>query len=352
MTSILITGGAGFIGSHICIELLRSGHNLYVVDSLVNSSINSIRKIEELNKKFKSNNSSLVFKQLDIRDPIKLKEVFNLAIKQNNEIRSVIHLAGLKSVASSYIDKDEYFDVNVNGSKNLLKIMEYFGCLEFVFSSSATVYDPFSLSPISETAEINPINPYGKTKFEVEKILLNKYEKCNKWKIICLRYFNPIGSHPSGEIGELPLKNPDNLFPYLCQVALGKKKFLSIYGKDWPTKDGTGIRDYIHIMDLVEGHIAALNFLREKNETFKIVNLGTGKGTTVLELVKTFEKVNNLLINYKFVERRKGDLGVVYADVNYSKKLLNWSAKYDISDMCKDGWLFNKKFPNGLQSCY
>lgn len=348
MTSILITGGAGFIGSHICLELLNRGNNLYIVDSLVNSSISSIKKVNELNKKFKSKKGNLIFKELDIRDSIKLKEIFDLAIKQNNEIKSVIHLAGLKSLADSFKIQNEYFDVNVNGTKNLLKIMKIYNCFELVFSSSATVYDPLSISPISENSLIKPQSPYGKTKFEVEKLLKNLFLESNNWKIMCLRYFNPAGSHPTGEIGESPSIIPNNIFPYLCQVALGKIKFLKIYGKDWPTKDGTGVRDYIHIMDVVDGHIAALNFLRKKNSTFNIVNIGTGKGTSVLELVKTFEKVNKISINYKYIERREGDLAIVYADVKYAKSLFNWSAKYNLEDMCKDCWMYSKKFPNGL----
>lgn len=348
MESILVTGGAGFIGSHICLELLNRGHNLYVVDSLVNSSFKSISKILELNKKNKFNKADLIFKNLDIRDPIKLKELFDLSHIQKKGIKSVIHLAGLKSILDSYKNPIEYFDINVNGTRNLLNIMQKFNCYEFVFSSSATVYDPLCSSPISEDALLNPKSPYGITKLEAEKLLNKEFGKKENWKIVVLRYFNPIGCHSSGEIGEIPINNPANLFPFLCKVAIGKKKFLSIYGKDWPTRDGTGIRDYIHIMDLVDGHIAALDFLRSKNSTYNIVNLGTGKGTSVLELIKTFEEVNNININYKFSDRREGDIASIYADVSNAKNLLNWESKYSIKEMCRDGWSFSKKFPNGL----
>ena len=273
--------------------------------------------------------------------------LFDLARRNNRKIKSVIHFAGLKSINDSLRNPNLYWDVNVNGTINLLNIMEYNKCFEFIFSSSATVYDPLASSPINENCKINPSNPYGETKAEIENILMDKFKRNAKWKIISLRYFNPIGAHSSGHLGENPLDIPTNLFPIICKVALNQINFLKIFGSDWPTKDGTGVRDYIHIIDLVEGHLEALKYLRKVSNCCENINLGTGKGTTVLELIKIFEKVNFVKVRYKFEDRRKGDSGIVFADARYAKKILNWSTRLNISDMCKDGWLFSKNLSKG-----
>tara|TARA_Y100000589_G_C27139817_1_gene624153 strand:- start:348 stop:1394 length:1047 start_codon:yes stop_codon:yes gene_type:complete len=348
LASVLITGGAGFIGSHMCLEMLNRGFDLYIIDSLVNSSFNSISKVIELNKKLRSESGFLSFNKIDIRDEQKLSQIFDNARRNKNEIKSVIHFAGLKSINESYKIPNIYKDVNVRGTINLLKIMEDNNCFELIFSSSASIYDQFSSSPKNENSIIKPNNPYGETKVEVERILMDKFEREDKWKIISLRYFNPIGAHYTGELGESPINSVNNLFPILCKVALGYMDFLPIYGNDWPTKDGTAIRDFIHIMDLVEGHIEAFKYLKKVESCYENINLGTGKGTTVLELTKTFERINHVNINYEFKKRRKGDTGIIFADASYAKKTLNWQTRLSISDMCKDGWLFNKNFPNGI----
>ena len=244
---------------------------------------------------------------------------------------------------------DLYWDVNVYGTLQLIKVMSEFKCSNFIFSSSATVYSPKEKSPLYENYDLLPIDPYGKTKLAVENLLRNYCDtKNNNWNVISLRYFNPIGAHSSGEIGECPLSIPNNLFPYICDVAISKRDVLEIFGNDWPTKDGTCIRDFIHIMDLAEGHLAALNYLmqEEKKDSFFIFNLGTGKGHSVLELVKTFEKVNNIHINYRFSDRRLGDKAIVYSNCDLAREILKWEPKRTISDMCKDGWNWIIRNPN------
>ena len=351
MNKILITGGAGYIGIHTSLVLLEKGFNLVLVDSFSNSSKKSIERLEKIttsNKKFK--NSKFEFYEGDIRDINFIRNVFEKSKLSGTLINTVIHFAGMKSVAESILRPNLYWDVNVYGTIQLLKIMNEYECKNFLFSSSATVYSPQETSPLYEDFATKPIDPYGKTKLSVENILKNYNDVQNDdLNIISLRYFNPIGAHPSGEIGECTLKVPNNLFPYICDVAISKIDFLNIFGNDWPTDDGTCIRDFIHIMDLAEGHLAALNYLLKKNskKSFLIVNLGTGKGYSVLELVNTFEKVNNLKINYKFSKRRIGDKAIVYSNCDLAKKLFNWEAKRNISEMCKDGWNWKIKYPNG-----
>ena len=348
MTSILITGGAGFIGSHICLEMLNRGFDLYVIDSLRNSSYSIINKVLDLNKKLSSRRGSLSFNNIDIRDTKKLSNLFDVARQNKNEIRSIIHFAGLKSINNSIKNPNLYWDINVNGTINLLNIMEDNNCFEFIFSSSATVYNELACSPLNEHSEIKPNNPYGKTKSRVENILMDKFERNENWKIISLRYFNPIGAHYTGQLGESPINLTNNLFPLICKAALGDIDYLPIFGNDWPTKDGTCVRDYIHIVDLVEGHMEAFNYLKKVKTCYENINLGTGKGTTVLELVKTFERINLVKVNYKFKERREGDAGIVFADVSYAKKILGWQSRFSISDMCRDGWSYKKNFPKGF----
>lgn len=350
MNSILITGGAGFIGTHTSLILLEHGYKIIIIDSFSNSSKKSIIRLSKIIKEKNLDASQLKFFEGDVRNVNFLRDVFQNAQSSGSPIDNVIHFAGLKSVKESILFPNLYWDVNVYGTIQLIKVMSEFKCTNFIFSSSATVYSPKEESPLYEDYPLNPIDPYGKTKLAVENLLR---DFCNiqedDWDVILLRYFNPIGAHPSGEIGECPLNIPNNLFPYICDVAISKREVLDIFGNDWPTKDGTCVRDFIHIMDLAEGHLAALNYLmhKDKNSSFSIFNLGTGKGNSVLELVKTFEKVNNISINYRFSERRLGDKAIMYSNCDLAKKNLNWEAKRNLSDMCKDGWNWIMKNPNG-----
>ena len=350
MDTILITGGAGFIGIHTSISLLEKGFRVIIIDSLVNASRKGVDRLR--NKDYLGMsilNSQLKFIKGDVRDINFLREVFNNEKVLGNIIKYVIHFAGLKSVRDSFLFQDLYWDVNVNGTKILTKVMEENNCFNFVFSSSATVYGEDKASPLNEQSKLMPNNPYGKTKLAVEKFLKDFSMKSRSpWKIICLRYFNPIGSHPSGNFGESPLNIPNNLFPYICQVANHTRNKLYVFGKDWPTPDGTCIRDYIHVMDLAEGHLAALKAIQNNlKESFLIINLGTGIGTSVLELIRTFESINNLKLNYSFVERRDGDKAIVYAEANLAKNVLNWQASRNLVDMCRDGWKWQQKNPYG-----
>ena len=347
--SILITGGAGFIGSHVTYLLLRKGFNVVSLDSYINSSakvyknILSLLEIEkiEINKGYR-------FIEGDIQDKLLLKKLFNDQINNNKPIKAVIHLAGLKSVNESLQNSLIYWSNNVCGSINIFEVMKEFDCNTIVFSSSATIYGLTNNSSINEKAEIKPTNPYGNSKATIETILNDLFASSpNSWRIANLRYFNPIGAHSSGMLGENPNNIPNNIFPCILQVAMKKRKVLNIYGNDWPTKDGTGIRDYVHIMDLAESHINTLMHLN--NSVPKIINLniGTGKGTTVLELIKTFEKVNNCKIPWKFVQRRQGDVPQCVADNSLCKKVLNWSPNKDLETMCKDGWRWASTHPYG-----
>jgi len=350
MDTVLVTGGAGFIGIHTVIALLEKKYRILIIDSLINSSKKSIERLISKNLLRKESiNSQIIFINGDIRDINFLRSVFKKASKSGHIIKYVLHFAGLKSISDSILFPDEYWDVNVIGTKRLLKVMKENNCHNFVFSSSATVYSLDEKSPLKENSSLSPNNQYGYTKLAVEKFLEGLvHDQERFWRIVCLRYFNPIGAHPSGDFGESPLNTPNNLFPYLCQVASKKRKKLYIFGQNWPTSDGTCIRDYIHIMDLAEGHIAAIDYIKSgAKEPFLIINLGTGLGTSVLELVKTFENINNLRIDYEFIERREKDKAIVYADPNFAKRILNWEAKRNIFDMCKDGWNWQKKNPDG-----
>ncbi len=343
MKTILVTGGCGFIGSHTCIDLIQEGHNVIAIDSLINSSYKSIESINQIIKMHsKRRNNKFVFYKGDLRDMRFLREVF--AKSSNlNRIDAVIHFAGLKSINESINFPIKYWDFNVYGSINLLKIMDEFDCRTFIFSSSANIYDGDQHHLIKEGDRINPQDPYGRTKFTVENILKDVFNNpLSKWRIANLRYFNPIGAHQSGLIGEFYSKNTTNIFPIISEVAAGKRKFLEIYGDDYPTKDGTCIRDYIHIMDLTKGHLAALNYISKAKSEFISVNLGTGNGFSVLELVKNFQEVNDCKIPIKFVKRRAGDKSIVVADNSLAIKRLNWSPKKNIKNMCEDGWKWKK----------
>ncbi len=350
MNSILVTGGSGFIGSHTCLTLLENGYFVYVVDTFQNSSPKSLERVKQfLKSKNLDVSERIQIFQIDIRDENSLKNIFIEASNLGYPIQSVIHFAGLKAVAESVENPLLYWDNNVKGAITLLKVMEQNNCKTIVFSSSATIYGYAGDESIVEASKISPINPYGSTKVAIENLLNDVFNK-NKtdWKIANLRYFNPIGAHPSGLIGESPLGEANNIFPIILDVAIRKNEFFKVFGKEWPTNDGTGVRDYIHVVDLAEGHLKTLEYLERNHAQILNLNLGTGIGTSVLDLIKSFEKVNNIKIPYKIVEPRKGDASFVVADNNLARKILNWNPKRTIEDACLDGWRWRCSNPNGF----
>ena len=348
MKNILVTGGTGFIGSHTCISLIEQGYKITIIDSCLNSSPSVIQNILSITKKGKNSNLISFYKG-DIRDESFLNKVFLESIRENKPIEAVIHFAGLKSVDESIKRPLLYWDNNVNGSICLFNIMEKFNCRNIVFSSSATIYGNPKSIPIDESFEIKPINPYGETKAAIENILKDLYRSNpTEWRIINLRYFNPIGAHESGVLGERPLKNEKNLFPILCKVANEKRGILKIFGKNWPTHDGTAIRDYLHVMDLSDAHIKALDFIFKNDSQIISFNIGTGSGSTILEMVETFMKTNSCEIPYEFCNRRIGDVPVLVADNRSAISILKWNPKRNISDMCLDGWRWQKKILNEI----
>ncbi len=351
MKTILVTGGAGFIGSHTCLLLLQNNFRVVVLDSFINSSHKALERINTIiGKEICFVKKLLYVYNGDLRDEEILYKIFNDFYRRDIPIEAVIHFAGLKAVSDSIKNPKEYWDVNVNGSLKLFKIMEQYQCTKIVFSSSATVYDHSNFNIMNEQTLLNPSNPYGRTKLEIEKILKEFYLKNpDTWKTIILRYFNPIGAHPSGLIGEDPHNKPTNLFPLLIESA-ATSKLLKIYGNDWPTSDGTCIRDFIHVMDLAEAHFSSLKYMNEKKSDFLILNVGTGKGTTVLELIRIFEKINKCTIPYEFVERRNGDSPKSIADNSLILSTLDWINKRDLEDMCIDGWNWKLNNPNGYLS--
>jgi UDP-glucose 4-epimerase len=334
---VLVTGGAGYIGSHTCVELLLAGYEVIVVDSLINSREESVRRIEEISGR------KLEFHKVDLLDKSGLDRVF-----QQAKVDAVIHFAGLKAVGESVAIPLQYYKNNISGSLVLFEVMAQHGVRNLVFSSSATVYgDPASL-PITEDFPIKSSNPYGWCKVMIEQILQDLYLADPSLNIALLRYFNPVGAHPTGRIGEDPKGVPNNLVPYISQVAVGKLPELKIFGNDYPTPDGTGVRDYIHIMDLASGHIKALEKLAA-NPGLVIYNLGTGKGYSVLEMVNAFAEASGKKIPYKIVERRPGDIASCYADPSKAEKDLFWKASRDIKAMCADTWRWQTKNPNGYE---
>ena len=345
MKTILVTGGLGFIGSHTCVSLLKKEINIFIVDSLFNSSLKTIKAIKKIFARNDLNvENKLFFFEGDIRDKLFLRKVFKYAEEMQKPIDAVIHFAGLKAVGESVNLPLEYWDNNVNGSICLFKVMEEFNCQTIVFSSSASVYGSHHQNKIIESANINPINPYGHTKATIEKILSSLYlSSSKKWRIANLRYFNPIGAHDSGLIGEDPNDHPNNLFPIICRVALGRYEKLKIYGKNWDTKDGTGVRDYIHVMDLAEAHLSSLDYLLENKSQLITLNIGTGIATSVLDLVKRFIEINNCSIPYEFAKRRKGDSSFLVANNQLALSTINWRPKKNLDDMCRDGWKFYAK---------
>ena len=338
MSTVLVTGGAGFIGSHTSVELLNAGYDIIILDNFVNSKPESLKRIKELTgKDFK-------FYQADIRDEEAMTKVF-----AENKIDAVIHFAGLKSVPQSVKEPLNYYDNNIAGTVCLCRVMDKAGCKKLVFSSSATVYGSKNPSPLREDMPTGgTTNPYGTTKYFIEQILQDLCISDREWGVSILRYFNPIGAHKSGRIGEDPNGIPGNLMPYITQVAIGKLECLNVCGNDYPTPDGTGVRDYIHVVDLAIGHIKALDRLL-KVKGCEVYNLGTGKGYSVLDVVKAFEKASGIKINYRIAPRRAGDVACCYADATKAKEVLGWQAQYDIDDMCADSWRWQSQNPNGLE---
>ena len=339
--NILVTGGAGFIGSHVCVELLLSGYKIIVIDNLSNSQISAlynVSKIANIDLNIDEDiDAYFTFIKADIRDKEPLEKIFSL-----HQIDAVIHFAGLKFVKESVENPAEYYSNNVDGSINLFNVMEKFHCKTIIYSSSATVYGDSKEMPINEESQLLPTNPYGKSKKIVEDFLKNLYNLDNAWHIAILRYFNPIGAHKSGLIGESPVDIPNNLLPYIMKVASGELKILNVFGNDYDTHDGTGVRDYIHVIDLAYGHIKALEVLVEKPQLIT-ANLGTGIGYSVLDVIKTFEKVSKQKIIFKVLARRAGDVAISYADATFAKEVFNWEAIYNLEDMCHDSWNYKLK---------
>lgn len=333
--SILVTGGAGYIGSHTCVKLLEAGYDVVVLDNLSNSSPKAIGRVEAITGK------KIKFYECDILDRDGMRTIF-----QENSIDAVIHFAGLKAVGESVAVPLKYYENNISGTVYLLEVMQEFGVKKIVFSSSATVYGMTDKMPLTEDLPTSANSPYGQTKLMIEQILQDLAVSDQDWSISLLRYFNPVGAHESGTIGENPKGIPNNLMPYITQVALGKLPELSIFGNDYPTKDGTGVRDYIHVVDLAEGHIKALDKVNTTKGVM-IHNLGTGVGYSVLDLVKAFEEANALTIPYKIAPRRPGDVTICYADPTKAKNELGWEAKKTVVDMCRDAWNWQKNNPNG-----
>jgi len=339
---ILVTGGVGYIGSHTCIELIAAGYDVVVYDNLSNSNLEALKRTEQLAGK------EIEFIKGDVLDSKLLNQVFD-----KHDFFGVIHFAGLKAVGESVAQPLRYYKNNVTGTVELLEVMQAHDVKNFVFSSSATVYAEDEASPIKETANRSCTSPYGQSKLMVEYVLQDLAQADASFNIISLRYFNPVGAHGSGLIGEDPSGIPNNLMPYISQVAVGKLKQLSVFGSDYDTIDGTGVRDFIHVVDLAKGHVAAIDYLKkqatdsESGVGFEPINLGTGNGSSVLQLVEAFEKVTGQSVPYQLVDRRPGDIAACYASADIAKDLLGWQAELTIEDMCKDTWHWQSQNPNG-----
>ena len=348
MAQLLITGGAGFIGSHTCLVLLEAGHNLVVLDNYSNSSPEALRRVAAL-AGLGSSNPQLTVVEGDVRSAQDLQQAFASGL-DGQAIEAVIHFAGLKAVGESVQKPLHYWDVNVAGSCRLLEAMRTHGCRTLVFSSSATLYGFPEQIPIPETAPIRPINPYGHTKAAVEQLLADLVASEPGWRVARLRYFNPVGAHPSGRLGEDPQGIPNNLFPFVSQVAVGRREQLQIYGDDWPTRDGSGVRDYIHVMDLAEGHQATLNHLLSHGPQLLTLNLGSGQGHSVLDVVKAFEQASGRSVAYQLVGRRPGDAAITVADPDQAAQTLGWRTQRGLKEMCRDGWTWQQANPQGYGS--
>ena len=337
--NILVTGGAGYIGSHTCVELLNSGYDVTVIDNLCNANPKSLNRVEAITGR------KVKFYEGDVRDEALLRKIF-----AENEISAVIHFAGLKAVGESVAQPWRYYDNNLNTTLVLTKVMTDVGCKKIIFSSSATVYSGDNEMPLRETSRTGSCtNPYGWTKYMTEQILSGIAHADKEWSVVLLRYFNPIGAHESGMIGEDPRGIPNNLMPYITQVAIGRWDHLSVYGNDYDTPDGTGVRDYIHVVDLAKGHVAAVNYAADQKGC-QVFNLGTGVGYSVLDMVNTFMEVNHVNVPYQIVARRPGDIATCYADPSKSREILHWQAKETLADMCRDSWNWQKKNPQGFDT--
>lgn len=338
MKNVLVTGGAGYIGSHTCLELLENGYGVVVIDNLCNSNPESLNRVQKLTGK------TLKFYEGDVRDEALLKKIF-----AENEISCVIHFAGLKAVGESVAKPWEYYDNNLNTTLVLTKVMKEVGMKNIIFSSSATVYTADNEMPLRETSRTGGCtNPYGWTKYMTEQILSGISHADPEWSVVLLRYFNPIGAHKSGLIGEDPRGIPNNLMPYITQVAIGRREKLSVYGNDYDTHDGTGVRDYIHVVDLAKGHVAAVKYVTE-HQGCEVFNLGTGTGYSVLDMVHTFMEVNHVNVPYVITDRRPGDIATCYSDASKAEKELGWKAEYGIKEMCADSWKWQSQNPNGYE---
>ncbi len=336
---VLVTGGAGYIGSHTLVALDEMNYDFVVYDNLCNSSKESLKRVEKIIGK------SIKFKEGDIRDAATLKELF-----ESYEIDSVVHFAGLKAVGESVEKPLEYYDNNVNGTLVLLDVMKKYNCKKMIFSSSATVYGDPASTPIKEDFPLSATNPYGRSKLFIEEILRDMHVSDDEFKVVLLRYFNPVGAHDSGTIGEDPSGMPNNLMPFITQTAVGKREYLSVFGDDYETEDGTGVRDYIHVVDLANAHTKALNYINSKkfnikNSTF---NIGTGRGYSVLDVVKAFKLASGADIPHKIVSKRAGDIAECFADSSYASEILDWSATKSIDEMCEDSWRWQSQNPEGF----
>ena len=335
--NVLVTGGAGYIGSHTCVELIETGHTPIVVDNLYNSSPKSLDRVKEIT------GVEVKFYEGDVRDEALLNRIFD-----ENEIGAVIHFAGLKAVGESVAKPLAYYDNNLISTMVLARVMGNRGCKKIIFSSSATVYSGDNEMPLRETSKTgNCTNPYGWTKYMCEQILLDIAFADPEWSVVLLRYFNPVGAHKSGKIGEHPNGIPNNLMPFISQTAIGKRKQLSVFGNDYDTHDGTGVRDYIHVVDLAKGHVAAVKYVTG-NTGCEVFNLGTGSGYSVLDMVNTFAQVNNVPVPYAIVDRRPGDIATCYADPAKSAEVLGWKAEKTLADMCRDSWRWQSQNPMGF----
>jgi UDP-glucose 4-epimerase len=337
MKAILVTGGAGYIGSHTIVELLGAGRRVVCLDNYCNSSPKALGRVRRIT------GVDVVEVEGDVRDGSLLDRVFAA-----HDIDGVIHFAALKAVGESGLKPLRYYDNNVAGTLSLLQAMQRANVRRMVFSSSATVYGLPQELPFRESHPIRPVNPYGETKSMVERILRDLAASDPAWSLISLRYFNPIGAHPSGLIGEDPSGIPDNLFPFILQVAIGRREFLNVFGNDWPTQDGTGVRDYLHVVDLAIGHVRALEFV-QSTRGFSAINLGTGRGSSVLDLVRAFERASAKPVAYRFAPRRAGDIATSWADASLATKLLNWHAERTLEQACADGWRWQQSNPNGYR---
>ena len=335
MSRILITGGTGYIGSHTAVELMGAGHEVVIVDNLCNSSIRVLERLERLCGRAPH------FIQADVRDASALEHVF-----ARHPVEAVVHFAGLKAVGESVADPLRYFDNNVGGTLSLIRAMAQAGVHRMVFSSSATVYGDPDTVPITESSRLQATNPYGRSKLMCEDMLRDLHKADPRWQVAILRYFNPVGAHDSGLIGEHPHGTPNNLMPFMTQVAVGKREHLNIFGNDYPTPDGTGVRDYIHVVDLAQGHLAALRYLQQRQQSIT-VNLGTGQGVSVRELADTFARVTGVAIPYRFVARRPGDVASCYADTRLAAQALGWTARLGVDRMCLDAWRWQSANPEG-----